>query len=140
MAKTTVDTLLVKIQADSQQLVRELEKLKGKTQQTSKKMSDSFKKFDQALGKAIKRTALVGGAIGVAFGTVAIRKIVQTGSSIESLQIRLKQLFGSADEGKKAFDVLAEFASKVPFSLAEIQQGAGSLAVVSKNAEELRKI
>lgn len=139
MAKTTVDTLLVKIQADSQQLVRELEKLKGKTQQTSKKMSDSFKKFDQALGKAIKRTALVGGAIGVAFGTVAIRKIVQTGSSIESLQIRLKQLFGSADEGKKAFDVLAEFASKVPFSLAEIQQGAGSLAVVSKNAEELRK-
>lgn len=103
-------------------------------------MSDSFKKFDQALGKAIKRTALVGGAIGVAFGTVAIRKIVQTGSSIESLQIRLKQLFGSADEGKKAFDVLAEFASKVPFSLAEIQQGAGSLAVVSKNAEELRKI
>ena len=139
MAKTTVDTLLVKIQADSQQLVRELEKLKGKTQQTSKKMSDSFKKFDQALGKAIKRTALIGGAIGVAFGTVAIRKIVQTGSSIESLQIRLKQLFGSADEGKKAFDVLAEFASKVPFSLAEIQQGAGSLAVVSKNAEELRK-
>ena len=139
MAKTTVDTLLVKIQADSQQLVRELEKLKGKTQQTSKKMSDSFKKFDQALGKAIKRTALIGGAIGVAFGTVAIRKIVQTGSSIESLQIRLKQLFGSAEEGKKAFDVLAEFASKVPFSLAEIQQGAGSLAVVSKNAEELRK-
>ena len=139
MAKTTVDTLLVKIQADSQQLIRELEKLKGKTQQTSKKMSDSFKKFDQALGKAIKRTALIGGAISVAFGTVAIRKIVQTGSSIESLQIRLKQLFGSADEGKKAFDVLAEFASKVPFSLAEIQQGAGSLAVVSKNAEELRK-
>tara|TARA_R100001510_G_scaffold57481_1_gene65702 strand:- start:1928 stop:4225 length:2298 start_codon:yes stop_codon:yes gene_type:complete len=139
MAKTTVDTLLIKIQADMAQLERELQKVQGKTQQASKKMSASFKRFDEALGRAIKRTALVGGAIGVAFGTVAIRKIVQTGSSIESLQIRLKQLFGSADEGKKAFDVLAEFASKVPFSLAEIQQGAGSLAVVSKNAEDLRK-
>ena len=35
---------------------------------------------------------------------------------------------------------MAKFASKVPFSLDEIQQGAGNLAVVSKNAEELSNI
>ena len=35
---------------------------------------------------------------------------------------------------------MAKFASKVPFSLEQIQQGAGNLAVVSKNADELQKM
>ena len=35
---------------------------------------------------------------------------------------------------------MAKFASKVPFSLEQIQAGAGNLAVVSKNAEELQEI
>ena len=35
---------------------------------------------------------------------------------------------------------MASFASRVPFSLEQIQQGAGNLAVVSKDAEELAKM
>ena len=55
-------------------------------------------------------------------GGLAIRSIVGTGRSIEDLQVRLKQLFGSTQEGAKAFDVMANFAAKVPFSLEQIQQ------------------
>ena len=74
--------------------------------------------------------------IGLGAGLV-IRSIVNTGKEIEGLQVRLKFLFGTAQEGSKAFDEMAKFAAKVPFSLAEIQQGAGVLAVVSKDAKEM---
>ena len=71
---------------------------------------------------------------------LAIRSLVNTGKQIEGLQVRLKFLFGSAKEGSKAFDEMAKFASKVPFSLEEIQSGSGVLSVVSKDAEELANL
>ena len=73
-------------------------------------------------------------------GGLVIRNLVNTGKEIESLQVRLKFLFGSAEEGAKAFDEMAQFAAKVPFSLEQIQQGAGVLSVVSKDADELADI
>jgi hypothetical protein len=80
------------------------------------------------------RNAFIGLGVGL-----AVRSLVNTGKSIENLQVRLKFLFGTAEEGAKAFDEMAKFASKVPFSLEEIQKGAGVLAVVSKDAKELAK-
>jgi hypothetical protein len=74
--------------------------------------------------------------IGLGAGLV-IRNIVNTGKQIENLQVQLKFLFGSAKEGGKAFDEMAKFAAKVPFSLEEIQKGSGVLAVVSDDAKEL---
>ena len=71
---------------------------------------------------------------------LAIRSLVNTGKQIEGLQVRLKFLFGSAKEGSKAFDEMAKFASKVPFSLEEIQAGSGVLSVVSDDAEELANL
>jgi len=77
--------------------------------------------------------------IGLGAG-LAIRSLVNTGKQIEGLQVRLKFLFGSAKEGGKAFDEMAKFASKVPFSLEEIQAGSGVLAVVSDDAKELANL
>ena len=68
---------------------------------------------------------------------LAVRSLVNTGKQIEGLQVRLKFLFGSAQEGARAFDEMSKFASKVPFSLEEIQSGSGVLSVVSKDAKEL---
>ena len=73
-------------------------------------------------------------------GGLVARSFINTARDIERLQVRLKFLFGSADEGAKAFDRMAKFASRVPFSLGEIKQGAGVLSVVSKDADELAKI
>ena len=81
------------------------------------------------------KNALIGLGAGV-----AIKSFVDVGKQIESLQVRLKFLFGTAEEGAKAFDAMAKFASKVPFSLEQIQQGSGVLAVVSKDADELAEV
>jgi len=77
--------------------------------------------------------------VGLGAGLV-IRNLVNTGKQLESLNVRLKFLFGSAEEGAKAFDNMAKFASRVPFSLEEIQAGSGVLSVVSKDANELAHI
>lgn len=74
------------------------------------------------------------------YGLVVVSKsLVTVASDIETLSLRLGILFKSTSEGSKAFEVMANYASQVPFSLEEIQQGAGALAVVSKNADDLGK-
>ena len=140
MANTTIDTLLVKIKADTKSLEAELKKVQGKTQQASKGMSKGFQHFDRGLARTVRKVGLVGGAITAAFGGFAIKKVIDVGMSVESLAVRMELLFGSVEEGAKAFDNMANFASKVPFSLGEIQRGAGSLAVVSEDADHLSKI
>ena len=73
-------------------------------------------------------------------GGLAIKSILNVGSTVEQLRLRFAFLFKGVQEGDKAFKGLIDFASRVPFSLEEIQAGAGNLAVVTKNAEELNEI
>ena len=80
-----------------------------------------------------------GAIVGIGAGLV-VKSFVNVGKNVEDLQVRLKQLFGSTQEGAKAFDVMAKFASKVPFSLEQIQNASGNLAVVSGDANRLSKI
>jgi hypothetical protein len=77
--------------------------------------------------------------IGLGAGLV-IRNLVNTGKELENLRVRLKFLLKDTNEGAKAFDNMVKFASKVPFSLEEIQSGSGILATVTDNAEELQKM
>ena len=72
-------------------------------------------------------------------GGLVVRSFVNVGRSVEELGLRFDFLFGSAKEGAKAFDTLVKFAGRVPFSLEEISQASGNLAVVSKDATELGK-
>jgi hypothetical protein len=66
-----------------------------------------------------------------------LKSFLDVGSEVENLRLRFNFLFGDVTEGKKAFDGLVKFASKVPFTLQEIAQASGNLAVVSKDAEQL---
>ena len=77
--------------------------------------------------------------IGLGAG-LAVRSLINTGKEVENLKVRLKFLFGTVKEGNKAFQAMTKFAGEVPFSLEEIQRGAGVLAVVSDDAEELAKL
>ena len=81
------------------------------------------------------QTALIG--IG---GSLVAKSFLDTARETERLQVRFKFLFDDVREGEKAFRGLTEFASKVPFSLEEIQRGAGNLAVVSQSAEEMNRL
>jgi len=77
--------------------------------------------------------------IGLGAGLVA-RNLVNTGKELENLRVRLKFLLKDTNEGAKAFDNMVTFASKVPFSLEEIQSGSGILATVTNNANDLQKM
>ena len=83
--------------------------------------------------------SLKGALVGLGAGAV-IKSFVDVGREIESLQIRFKFLFGSLDEGSKAFNNLTKFASKVPFSLDQITRASGNLAVVAEDANDLNRI
>jgi hypothetical protein len=77
--------------------------------------------------------------IGLGAGLVA-RNLVNTGKELENLRVRLKFLLKDTNEGAKAFDNMVNFASKVPFSLEEIQSGSGILATVTDNAQDLQEM
>ncbi len=77
--------------------------------------------------------------LGLGAGLV-IKNLVNTGKSLENLRTRLKFLLKDTNEGAKAFENMTKFASKVPFSLEEIQAGAGILATVTDNADDLQQM
>ena len=77
--------------------------------------------------------------IGLGAGLV-IKNLVGTGRELENLRVRLKFLLKDTNEGAKAFDNMVKFASKVPFSLEEIQKGSGILATVTDNADDLQQM
>ena len=140
MATTELDKLVVKIEADLGDLKRGLNKANNQIKSSSSKMSNSFKQLGDTLNRVGKRVIVFGGLLGGAFGAFQVKKVVDVGRQIEDLQVRLKALFGTAEEGAKAFDVMVKFASRVPFTLSQIQRASGNLAVVSKDAEELAEI
>ena len=106
---------------------------KDKTRQAMRSASTGLNNLKQSVFNL--QTALIG--IG---GSLVAKSFLDTARETERLQVRFKFLFADVREGEKAFKGLTEFASKVPFSLEEIQRGAGSLAVVSKNAEEMNRL
>ena len=77
--------------------------------------------------------------LGLGAGLV-VRNLVNTGKQLENLRVRLKFLLKDTNEGAKAFDNMTKFASKVPFSLEQIQSGAGILATVTDNADDLQQM
>jgi len=137
---TELDKLIVKVQADISDLQRGLAKANTAVAGASKKMSGGFDRANKSLDKFSKTALKVGSIVAGAIGVIAVKGFVDVAIQIENLQVRLKALFGSAEEGAKAFDNMAKFASKVPFSLGEIQRGSGSLAVVADDADHLAKL
>ena len=110
------------------------------TLSTVDKTKQGIDKAKSSLG-GLKKAAL---AVSAALATIgagrAISGLIQVGKEVESLRVRFKFLFGSVSEGNKAFDALANFAARVPFSLQEISLASGNLAVVAKDADQLSKI
>jgi len=104
------------------------------------KTKQAFNGIRGRLDKLKNAVFSVKGALVGLGGGLVVKSFVNTGRSVEDLQVRLKQLFGSTQEGAKAFDVMANFASKVPFSLEQIQAASGNLAVVAGDADRLSKI
>jgi len=106
-------------------------------QDKTKGALNSTKKGLDGLKKSVfnLRNAFLGLGTGL-----LIKNLVNTGKEVESLKVRFKFLFGTAQEGALAFDNLAKFAGRVPFSLEDIAAASGNLAVISKDANDLSRI
>ena len=137
---TELDKLVVKIEADLKGLKRDMAEANKVVSNSSKKMSGGLKNLSNSLAKVTATATKVGAVLGVAFGAIFVKGVIDTGIQIENLQIRLKALFGTAEEGERAFEAMLAFAGKVPFTLGEIQQASGNLAVVAEDADELAKV
>ena len=135
-----LDKLLVKIEADLSDLKRGLDKANNEVKKSSGRMSNEFKKLGTTLTNIGNKVVTFGGLLAGAFGAYQVKQVIDVGRQIEDLQVRLKALFGTAEEGARAFDVMVKFAGKVPFSLEEIQSASGNLAVVAKDSQELANI
>lgn len=96
-----------------------------KTRKSSNRFKDSINKL---------KVALLG--ISVA-GGVFLKSVIDTGAQVQALRVRLRFLTGSVQSGAKAFQLMSQYASTVPFALEEIQQGSAQLLTVANNVDEL---
>mgnify|MGYP003146144651 FL=1 len=137
---TELDKLVVRIEADLKDLKKGMQQANNTVKNSTGGMGKSLTRLNSTLNRVAISMAKIGTVAGIAFGAMAIRSVIKTGMEIQRLEIRFNNLFGSVEEGNRAFEQLLEYAGTVPFSLGEIQAGSGSLAVVSKDAEHLRDI
>ena len=137
---TELDKLVVKIEADLSDLKKGMAQANKSVKKSSSGMSKSLGNLSKSLQKISTRAVKVGAVLGTVLAGVAIKGFVDVGIQVENLQVRLKALFGSAEEGTKAFENMVEFAGKVPFTLNQIQSAAGNLAVVADDADHLAEI
>jgi|ETNvirnome_2_130_1030620.scaffolds.fasta_scaffold08254_2 hypothetical protein len=111
-----------------------------KTKRAFSSVNKNIQSTNTGLGSMKKLALAAGGAIAAIGIGKALKSIVDVGMEVENLGVRFKFLFGSAEEGAKAFDTLTKFAGRVPFSLEQISAASGNLAVVVDDAEQLNEV
>ena len=99
----------------------------------------AFKSIEGSLGRMRQRIFSLQSLFATLGAGFVLKSFINVGSEVENLRLRFNFLFGDVKEGQKAFQGLINFASKVPFTLQEIAQASGNLAVISKDANELTK-
>lgn len=93
------------------------------------------------IGFAAAGAAAALGTAAIAAGSLLARSTLEAASSAENLRLRLDALLGSTEEGGRAFQQLADFASTVPFEFEEIIQSSAQLAgIVKGGADEIASL
>lgn len=118
MQGTELDSLIVRIKADTKSLNAALGKLKGDLGGVSSKAQAAGAASAGALagmkGKALAAAAAVAG-----IGT-AMNKVAQAGMVFEDLKDSLDIVFGSAQAGDKALAEITRFAQTTPFQIDDV--------------------
>lgn len=108
---TTIDELIVRIKADTAELEKGLNKVKGRVNAAdteTKKLGGTFRSLRGPIASVI--ATMAGFAL-------AANKIKNVGMQFEDLQSSLNAVFGSVTAGKQAFDDIKAFAQETPFQL-----------------------
>lgn len=113
MATQTVDTLLIKIQADLKDLKAGLNNATGQLD----KFGKNTDKQVGLIGAGFKR---LGPLITTYFGVQTVRSITNTVVSFEKLKASLVTVTGSAESADSAFAMIKDFAKTTPFQVETI--------------------
>ena len=94
---------------------------------------------ESARGVKNRIMSMQGALLGLGAGAL-VKSIITTASEVESLQVRLKFLTGSAEDSAKAFETMTKFASQVPFSLEDIERASPLLLTVADDVDQLNEL
>ena len=121
--------LYVDIIAKMDKFGADLKEAKGLTDTHGKAMQDRFDKVrGSVLGLSKAVVAFVTGSALVRLG----KQFVETAAAAENYQTRLEVLLQSQQQGARMFQVMAEYASRVPFEFYDIMEAATALAGVMR--------
>jgi len=106
---------------------------------------EASKVFQRTRGEADRlKTSLISLKVGIAAMGVAsgafLKSVIDTGSQVQNLRLRMRFLTGSTEKGAAAFQAMTKYASQVPFALEDIQSGVPSLLTVSKGTDDLNNL
>ena len=140
MAATTVDTLLVRIEADLSSLRRQLATSQRQTAQASSRMKRSLSGIGGAVGGLTARFKGLHVAIGAVAGAAIVAlglDVARTNAAFQDLDLTLQTVFGGAEQGQAALGFIREFAQRTPFDIqtltkAFIQLGGAGIAPTEK--------
>ncbi|PKR57506.1 tape measure protein [Thalassospira lohafexi] len=126
-----VADLLVRIEANTQQMRNELRKGEGVVNRFDKNVSRAALSSSTALdrlGRSARATVGILAGLGVGLGVAEIATgIAQVNAQFQDLQTSLKVATGSAEAADTAFAGLRVFAKETPFQLSEVTQAFISL-------------
>ncbi|WP_296988202.1 tape measure protein [Thalassospira sp. UBA1131] len=127
----TVADLLVRIEANTQQMRNELRKGEGIVNNFDKRVNRAALSSSSALsriGRSAQATIGILAGLGVSLGVAEIATgIAQVNAQFQDLQTSLKVATGSATAADQAFAGLRVFAKETPFQLSEVTQAFISL-------------
>lgn len=112
---TTVDELIVKIVADTKQLRKDLDQIKGKTRAAGAAGGAAFAGMGASLSKV--KAGAVGAVAALAGFAVIGSQIAKVGSEFQDLKDSLDTVFGSMKAGDEAMQRILSFAQTTPFQV-----------------------
>ena len=152
MADQVVSTIKVKFEADGNEALQsairnlntEVRRLKGgytpvekattRTNTKTRNLAGTFSVLRSKFLLASFGAGIVGGTLGKLGGTA-----IRTAGEFEALRTRLTQLFGSVEDGTRAFELFNSVAATTPFQIQDIAEAGATLKAFGADAEALIK-
>ena len=133
----TAATVVIKIDADSAKLIKELQKAERRT-----------KRFKGGVGKSLRDLSrsflLFRGVAVAALSALAVKKVVDTGLAMQGLQRAFAAAAGSAEGGRREFAFVSAEAERLGLNLEDASQAFAKLSAASQGSklagEETRRV
>lgn len=131
---TPIDELVIQIKADTKQLQKDLDQIKGKLKTTGTAGAASFAGASAASGALAGSLSKLAGPAAIGAVVIGMGKLtsftLRAGMEFEDLKDSLDTVFGSVEAGDKQFDRILRFAQTTPFQIDTVTKAFISLGSV----------